>query len=179
MARIQTVDPATAEGKVAGQLEIVKKKMGRVPNIMATMANSATTLGAYLGLTSAIADSKISMKLREQIALHIGQVNDCQYCLAAHTVIGKMNGLGDEEMLACRKGKSSDPKVEAALTFVRRVQETNGYVSDAELAAVRDAGFSDGEILDMIALLTLNLYTNLLNHVADTEIDFPAAPELS
>ncbi len=178
MARMPTVNPAEATGETKELLDKVKAKVGRVPNIVATMANSPAALKCYLGLSGALADGALPPQLREQLALAIGEVNGCHYCIAAHTVIGKMAGLDDEAILGARKGTASDPKAKAAIEFALAVNNTKGFVSDEQLGAVRDAGYSDGEIAELVAVAALNIYTNSFNHVADTDVDFPAAPEL-
>ncbi len=179
MARINTIDPEQATGEAKELLDGAKKKMGKVPNILRAMANSPAALKCYLTFSGALADGALSPQLREQIALAIAQENQCHYCLAAHTAIAKMSGLSDEDILGARKGEAADPKAKAAVEFARAVNDTKGFVSDAQLQAVRDAGFSDGEIAEIVAAVALNVYTNYFNHVADTELDFPEAPELS
>ena len=178
MPRMQPLDPATATGETKELLETVKKKMGRIPNILRTMANSPAALKCYLGMSGALAEASISPELRELIALAIGEYHGCDYCVAAHTALGAMQGLSEEEMLAARRGTSTDTKAQAALKFAMKLTECRAEVTAEDVKAVRDAGFSDGEIAEIIACVSLNIYTNYFNHVADTECDFPAAPEL-
>ena len=173
MTRITAIEPAKATGKAKELLEAVKNKLGRVPNMMRTMAHSPAVLEAYLNFTAALADGQLKAKLREELALLSAQMNACSYCAAAHTTIAKMAGLSGDAILLARKGHSLDPKTNAALNFARALIETGGEVSDADVQAAKDAGFSEGEIGEIIANVALNIFTNYFNIVAQTEIDFP------
>jgi AhpD family alkylhydroperoxidase len=115
----------------------------------------------------------LSPRLQEQLALVIAQDNECDYCLSAHTASGRGVGLSSDEVVASREGRASDRKVEAALQFARAVVERRGGVSDQELARVREAGFTDGKITEIIAHVALNVFTNYFNRAAQTDIDFP------
>jgi uncharacterized peroxidase-related enzyme len=137
------------------------------------MANSPAVLEAYLGFGNSLGQSSLSPKLREQIALTVGEVNQCGYCLAAHCALGKMAGLGDEEIADSRRGASTDRKTEAILQFARQIVTERGWVSDDDVQSVRAAGVSDTEIAETVATVALNIFTNYFNHVAGTEIDFP------
>jgi len=159
-------------------LAAVEKKLGTVPNLMRTMANSPAVLEAYLGFSGTLAKGALGTKLREQIALAVGESNDCRYCLAAHTALGRMAGLNDEQIRDSRRGRSPDRKTEAALAFARKVVAERGSVSDADVDALRAAGFNDGDVAEIVANVALNLFTNYFNHVAGTEIDFPEAESL-
>jgi uncharacterized peroxidase-related enzyme len=173
MPRINAIETAAAAPKAKTLLQGVQKKLGMTPNLMRTMANSPAVLEAYLGFSNSLSQSSLSPKLREQIALTVGEVNRCQYCLSAHTTLGKMVGLGDEEISDSRRGVSPDRKTEAVLRFARKIVNERGWVSDADIAAVRAAGVSDTEIAEIVAAVALNLFTNYFNHVAGTEVDFP------
>jgi AhpD family alkylhydroperoxidase len=111
--------------------------------------------------------------LREQIALISAEVNGCAYCASAHTAIGKMVGLGEDAILAARRGRSIDERTDAALKFARNLIVSRGEVSDADVRAVKDAGFSDGEVGELVANVALNIFTNYFNTIAETDIDFP------
>ena len=176
MAYIQpvTIEAANAEQKVL--LEKVKAKLGRVPNILGTMATAPAVLKSYLGISEAMAGASLPAAIREQLALAIGEKNNCTYCLAAHTVIGKMNGLSEEDTIDARNGKASDHTAQAAIDFALKVLETNGFVSDADRQAATAAGLNDQQQIEIVGVIALNLLTNRFNHVADTDIDFPAAP---
>lgn len=152
----------------------VKKQLGIVPNLMKLMGHSAAALEGYLSLNSAIAKGTLYVKLRECIALAVAEHNGCDYCLSAHgylgRVVAKMNG---EEIEAARDGRSADARADAALHFARRVAESRGRVSDAEITALRSAGFDEGSVIEIVVTVALNVLTNYVNNVAQTEIDFP------
>ena len=173
MTRIQPVNYEASTGKVRELLDGVKSKLGLTPNMMKTMAQSPAVLEAYLSFSGALANGKLNARLREQIALITAEVNGCGYCASAHTAIGKMVGLGENAIAAARQGHSIDAKTDAALKFARNVIVNRGEVSDADLKAIRDAGFSDGEIAEIIAHIALNIFTNYFNIIAGTDIDFP------
>lgn len=173
MSRIQPLDVATATGKAAELFEASKKKLGVVPNMFRTMANSPAVLDAYFAFSGALANGTLTGKQREQIALAVGQANGCDYCVSAHTLIGKGLGLGESDAIAARKGQAGDAKTQALLALAGKVTKERGHVSDADLAAARAAGVTDGEIGEVVGAVALNLFTNYFNHVADTAIDFP------
>jgi len=179
MARIQPVDSNSADPIVAELLGSVKKKLGVVPNLVATMANSPAVAKAYLGFSQALAGGTLPAKLREQIALAVAETNGCDYCLAAHTALGKGAGLSDEEACDARRAVADDPRDQAALEFARVIVRDRGVVADEDVEQVRQAGYTDGEIGEIVANVALNLLTNYFNHVAGTEVDFPAAPALA
>ena len=179
MPRIAPIHPETASPAAAELLTAVKKKMGVVPNIIATMAQSTSVANAYLGFSQSLAGGLLSPRLREQIALAVGEANECQYCVAAHSMLGKKAGLTEADTEAARRGSATDAKEARALEFARAVVAQRGHVADADVQELRNAGYSDGEIVEIVAHVALNLFTNYFNHVADTEIDFPAAPELA
>ncbi|MDD5225686.1 MAG: carboxymuconolactone decarboxylase family protein [Candidatus Omnitrophica bacterium] len=178
MSRIQPIDPEKAQGKPRELLAAIKAKSGRVPNILKTMAHSSVALQAYMGLSGAFADAKLPPQIREQIALAVGEDNQCHYCVAAHSAIGKLSGLTPEEIEAGRRAKSGDPKTDAILKFAKRLSANRGNVTDPELAEARKAGCSDDEILEIVRAVALNIFTNYVNHVADTAIDFPQVSPL-
>jgi uncharacterized peroxidase-related enzyme len=173
MSRLHAVDPSTATGKAKELLDAVKGKLGIVPNMTRVMASSPAVLESYLGFSGSLAGGLLDAKTREQIALLTAQENRCNYCLSAHTAIGKMVGLDQQQIVASREGDGGNPKATAALTFAQRVLETKGQVSDTDLAAVSKAGFSEGEIVEIIAHLALNIFTNYFNVATEVDVDFP------
>jgi uncharacterized peroxidase-related enzyme len=173
MSRIQPVNYEEATGKVKELLHAVTAKLGMTPNMMKTMARSPAVLQAYLNFSGALAGGELNARLREQIALITAEINGCGYCASAHTAIGKMVGLSGEAISAARRGRSEDAKNDAALRFARTVIVNRGQVSEADVTAVRDAGFSEGEIGEIVANVALNIFTNYFNEIAETEIDFP------
>jgi uncharacterized peroxidase-related enzyme len=179
MSRLQHVELETATGKAKDILTGVKQAIGTVPNIFKSMANAPEAFAGFLGLKNALDAGKLPGELAEKIALTVGQINDCTYCLAAHTMIGGGAGIEDAELLAARKAQSPDAKEQAALEFVKAIVETKGNVSDAALASVRAAGYDDGEIVELVFHTAVNILTNYFNHVNDTSLDFPQAPALT
>jgi uncharacterized peroxidase-related enzyme len=173
MTRIQPVNYEQSTGKAKELLDAVKAKLGMTPNMMKTMAQSPAVLEAYLNFSGALGGGKLSARLREQIALISAEINGCGYCASAHTAIGKMVGLGEDAILAARNGNADDAKTDAALKFAGAVIINRGEVSEADLQAVKDAGFSDGEIGEIVANVALNIFTNYFNEIAKTDIDFP------
>jgi AhpD family alkylhydroperoxidase len=117
--------------------------------------------------------------LQEQISLVVGETNSCDYCLAAHTLLGGKAGLSPEETLAARTAKSADPKTEAALLFAQKIVTDRGQVGDEDVAGLRAHGYTDGDIAEIVANTALNIFTNYFNHVGGTVVDFPAAPKLA
>lgn len=175
MSRLHQIAPEIATGKAKELLDAVKGKLGLVPNMTRAMANAPVVLDGYLSLSGALAKGGLSAKTREQIALTVGQANGCDYCLAAHSAIGKMVGLTADQILDSRRGTSIDSKSDAIIRFARQVVEKQGRVTDADLADARTAGLEDGEVAEIVGNVALNIFTNYFNHVAETDIDFPKA----
>lgn len=172
MSRLQAIEPSTATGKAKDLLKAVRGKLGMVPNMTRVMANSPVVLESYLGFSGALSGGLLDAKIREKLALLIAQENSCDYCLSAHTAIGKMVGLNHTEITASREGNGSDAKTTAALAFAKQVLNAKGQISEDELSTVRHAGFSDGEIAEIIAHVALNVFTNYFNIATDVDIDF-------
>jgi uncharacterized peroxidase-related enzyme len=179
MSRIQTIAPETASGKAKELLDAVKTKLGLVPNLTKVMANSPAVLDGYLQLSGALGKGNLSAKSREEISLAVGEANHCDYCVAAHSTIGKMVGLTADQIRDSRLGCSVDPKTDALVRFALKIVESRGLVSDADVHAFRSAGYDDGAIAEVVANVALNIFTNYFNHVAETEIDFPKAEKLT
>lgn len=173
MSRIQPIQNADATGKAKQLLDGVQAKIGMTPNLMKTLAQAPAALEGYLNLSGALATGLLDAKFREQVALAVAQANSCEYCLSAHSTIGKMVGLKAEEVAASRHSQAADPKQDAGLKFAQALVVNRGLVSDSTLETVRKAGFSDGEITEIVAHVALNTLTNYFNHVAQTEVDFP------
>jgi uncharacterized peroxidase-related enzyme len=147
--------------------------MGKVPNAFATIANSPATLDGYLKFSTTLQGGQLTSRQRELLALAISQVNECQYCLSAHSVTGKMAGLTPDQIREARAGKSNDPLENAIVTFATQAIQQRGRVSDEELNAARVAGVDDGLMIEIIATIALMTVTNYVNRLADPEIDFP------
>lgn len=176
--RIAPLDPVSADPAVAATLAAVKAKLGVVPNLFRTFARAPATLNGYLAFSDALAGGRLDAGRREivALALAVAQANNCGYCLAAHTLIGKGAGLSEADIRAARAGASADAADAALAVFARQLTERRGIVDDADLAAFKLAGFDDGHVLEVVALVALNTLTNYVNHVAGTVVDFPAVP---
>jgi uncharacterized peroxidase-related enzyme len=181
MSRIPT--PATiSDAPEASKLslEAVNKQLGSVPNLFRITANSPQTLEGYLGLNGALASGSLSAPTRERIALAVAQFNGCNYCLAAHQYLGtNLARLSAEEIEANRRGTSLDDKEAVAVRFAVKVAENRGHVSEDDLTAVRNAGYSNAEIVEIIGHVALNTLTNYINEVLGTDIDFPVVEALA
>ncbi|MEQ9592026.1 MAG: carboxymuconolactone decarboxylase family protein [Cyclobacteriaceae bacterium] len=174
MTRLEAINPEETTGSTSELFAGIKSKLGVVPNMMRTMGNSPALLEAYLNYSEALGHGTLGAKLGELIALVVAEANQCQYCASAHTFIGKkMAGLDERKMAAARVLDSIDPKTDAALRFAYAQVEKRGRVSDEDIEHVRDAGFTDGEIGEIIGHVALNTLTNYFNNTALTEIDFP------
>jgi uncharacterized peroxidase-related enzyme len=174
MPRLTVHDPAGAPEAARPLLEGVRRKLGIVPNLMRVVASSPAALGGYLGFAGALAADGLPAHLRERIALAVAEADGCDDCLAAHSVHGGKAGLTEGDIAAARAGRAADAKDAAALAFARAVLASAGRVDDAALAAVRAAGWGDAAIVEIIAHVALNLFTNSVNNVARTPVDFPA-----
>jgi uncharacterized peroxidase-related enzyme len=154
-------------------LDAVHKQLGVVPNLYRLIATSSAALTAFTSFQSALAQT-LDGKTRERIALAVAQVNGCGYCLSAHTYVGlNLAKISPEEIALNRKGASGDAKASVAVSFAAKVVQERGHVSDADITAAREAGFTDPQIVEIVALVVQNSFTNYLNEVAKTEIDFP------
>ncbi|MEM6569972.1 MAG: carboxymuconolactone decarboxylase family protein [Planctomycetota bacterium] len=178
MALIQPVDSTNAPEASRPLLDAVAKKMGMVPNLLGTLANGPAALQSYLSLSDALGGGLFSAKERELVALAIGESNTCDYCLAAHTMIGGSVGLSADEIEGARRASSSDPKVESLVALAQSIVVTRGRPDGADVQRFVDAGWTHGHLVELIALVALNTLTNYTNHIAETEVDFPAAPAL-
>ena len=179
MERITPVNPQTVQGRARELLDAVKARLGIVPNMTRSMAVSPPVLEADLGVIGALGHGVLPARVREQLALNVGEANDCEYCVSAHSVLGKGAGLSEREVLDSRRGTSADPRADALLRFARTVLEKKGMIADADITAVRKAGFGDAEIAEVVAHVGLNVFTNYFNHVAGTILDCPQAAALA
>jgi len=171
--RLSAVDPTTATGKTKDLLTAVHAALGLTPNMMRTMANSPVVLEGYLNFSAALGKGALRPALREQIALAVAEANECDYCLSAHSALGKMAGLKDDQIAESREAASADPRTDAALKFAAAVVAARGAVTDAQFAKVREAGFTEGEVAEILAHVALNVFTNYFNKAARTLVDFP------
>jgi len=175
MSRIPTPASITdAPEKSQGALNAVKAQLGVAPNMFRLIANSPQTLDGYLGLSGALGKGALAPTTRERIALAVAEINACNYCLSAHTYLGKtLTKLDDAEITANRSGASNDPIADAAVRFAAKLVRVRGQVSDADVTAVKAAGYTNAQILEIIAHVALNTFTNYVNEALKTDIDFP------
>jgi uncharacterized peroxidase-related enzyme len=173
MSRIAIPTRDEAHPDAQPTLDNVNKLLGFVPNLHRLMSINPNVLAGWLGLQSNLAKT-LDVKTRDAIALAVSDANGCDYCLAAHAYVAtNFAKLPPEEIARNRKGESTEPKRAAAATFAKALIDGRGKVSDAQFQAVRDAGFSDGEIVAIVGLSAQFLMTNFMNNAAQTAVDFP------
>ena len=176
MSRIPTHATISAAPAAAQPLlEAVKKQLGSVPNLFRLTATSPAALEGFLSFSGALGKGALNGATRERIALAVAQINGCGYCLAAHSYLGRhIAKLDDAEILANRHGHSGDAKADAAVRFAVAIVRERGHVGADAVAAVKAAGYDDGQIIEIVAHVALNTLTNYVNEVAGTDVDFPA-----
>jgi len=154
-------------------LNQITRAFGATPNMFKAVANSTAALKSMWGSFAALSEGTLGAKLGEQIAVAIANRNRCEYCLAAHTVLGAQAGATQAEMAAAKAGRSDDPKTAAALSFALKVVNDRAQVSADDIAALRQAGFDEAQVVEIMAHVALNLYTNYINVALDVPVDFP------
>ena len=175
MARINPPAPEDAPAESQPVLEKFKKRFGFVPNLFRLMAMNPNVLAAFMGIQGSL-QKTMNLKTIEAMGMAVSEGSGCEYCLATHTYIGTHFGkAAPEEMIANRHGKSSDPKIAAAILFAKSVADKRGKVSDKELADIRAAGFSDADIIAIAGHTAQFLMTNFMNNISQIDVDFPAA----
>ncbi|MEX6687953.1 peroxidase-related enzyme [Danxiaibacter flavus] len=173
MPRIEALKPEYVPADSKPTLDVFTKNIGFTPNMMATFATSPIAFNAWAAFFG-IMTKALDVKTRDSIGLAVSEVNGCNYCLTVHSYTAKhMAKLPDDEIILARKGNATDPKRGAAVQFARKVIETRGKISDADFAAVRDAGYSDANIIEIVGLVAMYSLTNFINNMADPETDFP------
>jgi uncharacterized peroxidase-related enzyme len=173
MSRIHVVDRDSASTEQRALFDSIQSQLGMVPNFLKVFANSPAALRAFLGLYGIANEGSLDPQTRERIALALAQQNACQYCVSAHTAIGRKAGLGTAEIEANRAGTSQDAQAAAAVKFARALVTHMGDVTTAELLEVRNAGHSDAQIVEIITHVGLNVLTNILGKASRVGIDFP------
>lgn len=179
MNRITQIDPSTATGKTKQLFEAVQQKLGVVPNLFRVLGNAPVALEGYLNFSAALSGGSLSAKVREQIALAVAEGNDCSYCLSAHSFIGNKAGLSEKEIVEARQAGAEKAKTDAILKLALSILVQKGEISDGAFKAARDAGLTDGEIVETVANVVVNIFTNYVNHVARTVVDFPEVKPLA
>lgn len=173
MSRITVIDHHNANAEQKALLDAIQGQLGMVPNFLKVFANSPVALQAFLGLHGVANAGSLSPQTRERIALALAQQNTCEYCLSAHTAIGRKAGLSGDEIAAARAGNSEDAKAAVAVKLARSLVEHKGEISTAELIEAREAGYSDADIVEIITHVGMNLLTNILGKASRVDIDFP------
>lgn len=174
MIRLKALNPDKASGRTKELFTTINDQLGMVPNMMRTMGNSPAFLGAYLNFSTILEQGTLGPRLEELIALTVAEANQCQYCASAHTYIAKnMKKIDNATIQAARTLGKIDAQTDAALKFAHSLVEKRGHVSEAEVKAVRDAGFTEGEVGEIVGHVALNTLTNYFNSAAETVVDFP------
>jgi uncharacterized peroxidase-related enzyme len=177
--RIQLLDPATTTGPVRDIFDSVKSKIGMVPNLYRVLGHSPAALSAYLAINDRLSGATLSAATREKIALAVSQRNGCGYCLSAHTMIAsKMANVPEAEIAAARDAKGANDHETALLSFAAALVDRRARLSDEELASARAAGVTDVELVETVGLVAALTFSNYMNHIARTPIDFPPAANL-
>jgi len=173
--RIPPVDPATAIGTNKKNFDILKSALGFIPNMALAMAQSPAALDGYMGLSVALIKGRLGKRLGEELPLTLARTNGCEYCASAHSTTAKIAGLDEADVVAALQGESEDVREAADLRFATAVVEKRGRIDDADFKAVNDAGFTSGEVTEIVAHVVVNIFTNYFNNGAKTEIDSPWA----
>lgn len=173
MSRIPALEIGEVSGEAKTLLQAVHLSLGLTPNMFKVVANSPAALSAMIRMNAALARSGLDHRAREAIALTVAEANGCDYCLSAHTALGARLGMAPDDLVAARSADAAEPQLDAILHFTRAVVDRRGHVNEATLKAVRAAGVTDAQIVEIILDISLNTYTNYLNTIAQTEIDFP------
>lgn len=172
-SRVPLVSATETPAASRATLDSIHGAFGATPNMFRAVANSPAALQAMWGFFGALGGGSISAKLGEQIAVAVADRNACEYCLAAHTALGRKAGASAAEMSAAQAGDSADPATAAALRFALQLVEQRGQVGDADVASLRTAGFNDGQVVEILAHVALNLFTNYVNVAFAVPVDFP------
>jgi uncharacterized peroxidase-related enzyme len=171
--RIPAVDPKSATGKTKQMFDDMVARFGFVPNLFRVLGNAPAALEAYFNFSSALHGGTLDTGLQEQIGLAVAESNLCDYCLGAHVILGRKAGLTEDEIADAIRAKAATAKTDATLKLARGIIVERGEISDSELERAREAGLTDGEIVEIVANVVLNIFMNYLDHVARTVVDFP------
>ncbi|MBC3933326.1 carboxymuconolactone decarboxylase family protein [Undibacterium curvum] len=174
MSHVALIQSATTTAQRQALLAPIQQTFGSTPNMFRAVANSPAALSSMWAAFGALGKGVLGAQLGEQIAVAIAQSNACEYCLAAHTLLGKNAGLSEAEMAAAQAGQSTDPKTAAALTFALKVVKQRAQVNEQDFVQLRSAGFEDEHIVEILAHVALNIFTNYVNIALDVPLDFPA-----
>ena len=173
MSRLPALDPKTAPAPAKALLDAVQAQLGVTPNFIRVLANSPKALEGFLGLYGAAAGFSLDKATQERIALAVAEGNACEYCVSAHTAIGRHAGLTNDEMALNRRGSSGETRAAATVAFAKTLNDNLGEITTTEFDAARRAGLTDAEIVEVIAVVALNVFTNILGKATRVDIDFP------
>lgn len=173
MSNLNPINVDNATGTIKELLDRVQQRTGRIPNMIRLMANSPAALGAYLSFADAFRDAVLPAEIRDLIAVTVAETAGCDYALSAVSALARSGGRSENELVAARAADSEDPKIAAALRFAAKIVAQRGQLPASEVGTLRDAGFSDGEVAEIIAAVALNIYRSYFNLIAGPEIDFP------
>ena len=173
MAHVALIDPRTTTGERRAALDEITGAFGVTPNLFRAVANSPAALQAMWAAFGALGAGTLGPRLGEQVAAAVANANDCAYCLAAHTGLGRKAGASAAEMAGAQVGRSADPRTQASLTFALAVVRERGHVAPADVDALKRAGFDDEGVAELLAHVALNLFTNYVNVALDVPVDFP------
>ena len=174
MSRLALIDPQHTTPERRALLADIQQAFGATPNMFRAVAHSPAALRSLWGAFAALGGGVLPAPLAEQIAVAVAERNACDYCLAAHTALGRKAGVSAEAMAAAQLGQSADPRTAAALRFALALVERRGQVGESDVLGLRDAGYSDEEIVEILAHVALNLFTNYVNIALAVPVDFPA-----
>lgn len=178
MPRVALLSAAEAAPAAKDTLDQIGRAMGGTPNMFKAVANSPAALKSMWGSFAALGQGTLGARIGEQIAIAVANRNACEYCLAAHNVLGRGAGLSDGDLGKAQAGTSDDPRAAAALRFALRLVDARGQVGDTDVQALRNAGLDDAQIVEVIAHVALNLFTNYVNNALGVPVDFPRVPLL-
>lgn len=170
---INLKSPQDTTGSHKKMFDQIANVFGKVPNMFLAIGNSSAALESMWSSFGALGKGKIGAALGEKIAVHVADLNRCEYCLAAHTVLGQKAGASAAEMRAAQAGEANDPLTQAALNFAARLVTARGQLSKDDIAKVKAAGFSEEEVAEILAHVALNIFTNYTNNAFAVPVDFP------
>jgi uncharacterized peroxidase-related enzyme len=174
---VPTFEQVSPETQVL--FEQIKKRVGKVPNLYATIGYSVHALKAFLDFEGALNQGAFNGKEREAIALVVSEINHCEYCLAGHTMAAIRNGLSQADTIAIRKGAIADSRLDAIIKLAKSVTETKGHPEEQYLEIFYNAGFDEAALIELIGLVTVRVFTNYVFATTNIPVDFPAAPALN
>lgn len=173
MSKIELKNPNDTTGKQAEIFSQIHNTFGVIPNMFKAIGNSEAALESMWTSFGALSKGNLGTKLGEQIAVLVADINRCEYCLAAHTLLGQKAGATPQEMAAAQAGESSEERTQAALHFTKAIIQKKAGISTKDVEDIKKAGFTDGEIAEIMAHVALNIFTNYTNIAFDVPVDFP------